>query len=244
LEHFGDARTIVSSFWFDCYAPILIRSSNRLGFSEGGEPQLNAAFLPLSWYVCFCRSPIGGEQVSNRVGSLGEASAGTVYYANRGTFLEDTIYRILPEYPLGAGLGRWGMVYQYFGDKSSASLPSLWAEIQPTACLYDGGAPLLLAYYAAMMACILQTLRVALYKSGVIADFATIVFALNIATLANIFSYAPFIGQSGLTFRLVNACFFAAEMRGSTSTLRRLKETTNGSGQSFARYDSVVRFKN
>jgi len=30
---------------------------NRLYGSEGGEPQLNAAFLPLSWYVCFCRSP-------------------------------------------------------------------------------------------------------------------------------------------------------------------------------------------
>lgn len=178
---------------------------------------------------------IGGEQVSKRVSSLGEASAGTVYYANRGTFLEDTIYRVLPEYPFGAGLGRWGMVYQYFGDKSSASLPSLWAEIQPTAWLYDGGAPLLLAYYAAIVACILLTLRVALYKSGVIADFATIVFALNIATLANTFSYSPFIGQSGLTFWLVNACFFAAEMRGSTSTHRRLKKTTNGSGTLVAR---------
>ncbi len=35
----------------------------------------------------------------------------------------------LPQYPLGAGLGRWGMISAYFGDNSNRPI---WAEIQWT----------------------------------------------------------------------------------------------------------------
>jgi hypothetical protein len=152
---------------------------------------------------------IGGDQVSSRISTLAEGSAASVYYSNRGTFLEDTVFRLLPEYPFGAGLGRWGMIHQYFGDKGSAALPPLWVEIQPTGWLFDGGSPLLLVYYGGLAICALQTFRVATRKHGEIADIATVIFAYNIATIANTLSYAPFIGQAGLTFWLINGCFFA-----------------------------------
>jgi len=49
----------------------------------------------------------GGKGVANRFETLVEDKAGTVYYQNRGLFLEDTVDVLLPKYPLGAGLGRW-----------------------------------------------------------------------------------------------------------------------------------------
>ena len=41
-----------------------------------------------------------------------------------------------PRVLIGAGLGRWGMAAGYFG---TASLPGIWAEIQVTGWVVDGG---------------------------------------------------------------------------------------------------------
>jgi hypothetical protein len=53
---------------------------------------------------------IGGESTLERLSSLVSDRADAVYQQNRGHFLEDTINVLLPQYPLGAGLGRWGMM--------------------------------------------------------------------------------------------------------------------------------------
>src|SRR5207248_2584901 len=84
--------------------------------------------------------------VSARVSSLTSGSAGEVYYSNRGKFLEYTFTELVPQYPLGAGMGRWGMMYAYFGANPDPASGPLWAEIQWTGWLYDGGLPLMLAY--------------------------------------------------------------------------------------------------
>ena len=148
---------------------------------------------------------IGGEQVSNRITTLWETDAGTVYYSNRGFFLEDTVFNLIPEYPFGAGLGRWGMVNQYFGDKSSQGSSTLWAEIQSTAWIYDGGIPLLCAYYGAIAYCLIFAYRTAINRRDLCGEFGVLVFAHNLAILALTFSYVPFIGQSGLYFWILNA---------------------------------------
>jgi len=165
---------------------------------------------------------IGGSQVTERLSSLVESNAANVYYTNRGVFLEDTIFNTIPKYPLGAGLGRWGMVYSYFGDKSSLSSSALWAEIQPTAWIYDGGVPLLLVYYSAIIACVLFSYRIATNRQNAWGDLAIVVFAHNIAILANTFSYVPFIGQSGLYFWLLNAGLMAGVMRSNSEMAREL----------------------
>ncbi|WP_442506640.1 hypothetical protein SH528x_005495 [Novipirellula sp. SH528] len=149
---------------------------------------------------------IGGKQVSARVVSLMEGSARSIYYQHRGKFLEETIVSHIPDFPLGAGLGRWGMVNLYFGDSSRGSSRSLWAEIQPTGWVFDGGVPLLLAYYTAIVSCCLFAYRLALSQRGLIGILSMAVLAYDISILANTFSYVPFIGQAGLDFWLMNAC--------------------------------------
>jgi hypothetical protein len=59
---------------------------------------------------------LGGESVTSRFNTLFEGSAAEVYQSNRGRFLTQTIDKLLPRYPLGAGMGRWGMANTYFGD--------------------------------------------------------------------------------------------------------------------------------
>src|SRR6201997_1104969 len=89
---------------------------------------------------------VGGTAITDRVNSLTADNPSEVYQKSRGQFLVYTIDEVLPNYPLGAGPGRWGMMFYYFGDPSNTKSPALWAEIQWTGWLYDGGVALVLAY--------------------------------------------------------------------------------------------------
>src|SRR5262249_8985192 len=51
----------------------------------------------------------GGPTVASRLATLTSEPPTEFYYANRGFFLQSTIVDFLPNNPLGAGLGRWGM---------------------------------------------------------------------------------------------------------------------------------------
>jgi hypothetical protein len=59
--------------------------------------------------------------------------------------LKITFRKLLFEYPLGCGVGRWGMMTYYFGRFDANPNPAVFVEIQPTGWLFDGGIPLLLA---------------------------------------------------------------------------------------------------
>lgn len=164
---------------------------------------------------------VGGDELSNRISTLTESKAGQVYYMNRGRFLEETVFGLLPEYPLGAGLGRWGMVHLYFGEKGKAASQSIWAEIQPTAWLLDGGVPLVLCYYAGLLLCIGLSISAAIHQRDEIADLATPVAGLNVAMLATTFGSIPFIGQAGLTFWLINSALAAIALRPESGMQRK-----------------------
>ena len=87
---------------------------------DGGRLTSLAILLPVVIVPSFLwASAIGGDATVRRMQTLTADSAGNVYYKNRGHFLEATLNELLPKYPLGAGLGRWGMMYGYFGDKSA-----------------------------------------------------------------------------------------------------------------------------
>lgn len=145
---------------------------------------------------------LAGDPVTDRLATLTESDPGTVYYESRGFFLEDTIQRLLPLYPFGAGLGRWGMMSRYFGSPSDA----LWVEIQWTGWLLDGGVPLIIAYCGAILTACWASFRVALESpSRVLAGWAPAVVAYNIGALALCFNYPVFIGTAGLEFWLLNA---------------------------------------
>ncbi|HEY0465611.1 MAG TPA: hypothetical protein VGC79_15465, partial [Polyangiaceae bacterium] len=155
---------------------------------------------------------LAGRAVSERLGTLVKADAATVYHQNRGKFLEATWNYYLPEYPLGAGLGKWGMVCHYFGPIES----KLWVEIQWTGWLFDGGVPLILVYTAAILVTTWSCFQVARGRIGgsepSLSLWGSVLVAYNVGALATCFNYPVFIGTGGLEFWLLNSALVCAAM--------------------------------
>jgi hypothetical protein len=163
-------------------------------------------FGAFSWAVFF-----GGKSTITRVFSLFAGSATEVYQKHRGYFLEQTINYYLPQYPLGAGLGRWGMMNYFFGDWTNPDSQSIWVEIQWTGWLLDGGIPLILAYSYAILLAVFASLKMANNrKLGDFTLWGALVFAYSISAIVNTFSYPLFQSQSGLEFWLFNAALLSA----------------------------------
>lgn len=151
------------------------------------------------------------ESVEQRVGTLAHGTPQQVYERNRGQFLSQAFGELLPEYPLGAGVGRWGMMNAYFGNKNDPN-PSLWAEIQWTGWILDGGAPLVLAYLAALYLAVWTTLGIArarLRGDPALSLWGAVILAYSIGALAFTFSYPVFLSQTGMEFWFLNAVLFA-----------------------------------
>jgi len=155
---------------------------------------------------------IGGESVTSRLATLTEGSPAEVYQKNRGRFLAATVTEHLPRYPLGAGLGQWGMTNRYFGHNSAADRAAMWVEIQWTGWLFDGGIPLILAYLAALYVAIRASWKIAISHSvsRAIWIWGAILVAYGVGVAAITFNYPIFIGQGGMEFWLLQAALFAA----------------------------------
>ncbi|MGD0074548.1 MAG: hypothetical protein ABSD31_09415 [Candidatus Binataceae bacterium] len=153
---------------------------------------------------------VGGTDIISRVTAITD-HPGDIYLQERGHFLVETIQDTLPTYPLGAGLGRWGMVNHYFGDNTRSENAPLWVEIQWTGWILDGGLPLVLAYVIALAVTVWTTLKIASRndRDGLWL-WAAMLFGYDIGAIANTFAYPVFIGQSGLEFWLFNALLYSA----------------------------------
>ncbi|WP_320685255.1 hypothetical protein [Gemmata algarum] len=158
---------------------------------------------------------VGGAAVTDRLETLTEDRADQVYYSNRGHFLERTFEEV-PEYPLGAGAGRWGMMMGYFGDPMNIASPGLWAEIQPTGWLYDGGPLLIFAGYGAALAGCWASVRVVLRaKERLVSEWGGLIVALNVAALVNTLSYPVFASQSGMMCWVLTGVLYARAFPGA-----------------------------
>jgi hypothetical protein len=144
---------------------------------------------------------VGGQMMTHRLESLIAADPGTVYYNTRGAMLEDAFVDLLPTYPLGAGLGHWGMMNAYFGSAAQ----EIGSEIQIGGWILDGGAPLLVTYVAAVLTAIFYDCRASRVPDTRQATWAAAVAAYSVGGLALCFSYPYFMGSAGLEFWLVNA---------------------------------------
>jgi hypothetical protein len=184
--------------------PLLGRriGSKRLAYLTG--LMALAAVGGFTWAV-----GLGGTAITDRVNSLTTENPGEVYQKNRGQFLIYTIDEVLPEYPLGAGPGRWGMMFYYFGDQGNTKNPGLWAEIQWTGWLFDGGIALALVYAFAIGLAFRASYKIALNeRSAELATLAAVIFAYNVGVLAATFDSCIFIGGGGLDFWILNAMLF------------------------------------
>lgn len=175
---------------------------------------LSAAAIALFAALGFA-AYLGGREVVNRFSTLLEDDPGTVYHrSGRGIQLEDHLPTILQEYPLGAGLARWGMMRYYFGDEQNGDSPPMWAELQLPAWALDGGLVLIAVYGAAVFVGAAHELRVATrHPCRVTRSQAAVVLACNVGTVALLFGYTPFTTAVGLQY-----WFLAGALHGISRT--------------------------
>jgi hypothetical protein len=174
------------------------------GWIAGSAAALvGAAFI---WAVT-----VGGESVSDRFSSILDTGLARSYQENRGIFLSYTVQELLWEYPFGAGVGRWGMMSAYFGEPENWKVPALWAEIQPTGWLYDGGIVLWLFYGGAIFISALYTFRVASDGEGELSDLATMVFSIQMLVVGLCLTGPVFNTQMGIMYWLLTAGVYGAE---------------------------------
>ena len=156
---------------------------------------------------------LGGETVVARVMSLFAEDPVSVYYRARGAQLDYTLSEMLYEFPFGAGIGRWGMAAGYFNH---SNVPNLWAEIQITGWLIDGGVLMVALYTGTLVYASLFDARVAIKASTPrLAACGAVVFAANLGTLVMIISFTPFVTQIGIQY-----WFLAGALQGVVSASR------------------------
>ena len=167
-----------------------------------------AAMIALSFTYAVS---LGGKGMTSRLSTLIQDSPQSVYYKNRGIFLEETINVLLPQYPLGAGLGRWGMMKNYFGDNTGPGQSPIYVEIQWTGWLLDGGIPLIVAYVVTILLGLWTAFKIALNRRlDDLSRWGAIVLAYGVGAVVTTFNYPLFNSQSGMEFWLLSAILFAA----------------------------------
>jgi hypothetical protein len=170
---------------------------------------------------------LGGESVSDRFTSLLDEDPFDLYYKSRGQQVQYGFNKLLVDHPLGAGLGRWGMINTYFGDPYNRRSRPIWAEVQTSAWIIDGGMVLLFVYGGALIASTWRDFRLAGWGQPELRFWAAAVLAANVGTLALIFSYTPFAGQIGMQFWLLTGALHgaaAAKARGQASGVKSQQE--------------------
>jgi hypothetical protein len=154
---------------------------------------------------------VGGDSVVDRFQSILDVGVVQSYQENRGMFLSYTLQELVYEYPFGAGLGRWGMMSAYFGEPTNWQFPALWAEIQLTGWLYDGGVVLWTCYAGAIATATLYTYRIASAAETYLSDLATMVLSFQVLVIGLCFTGPVFNTQVGIVFWLLSASVYGAE---------------------------------
>jgi len=137
-----------------------------------------------------------------------------LYYRSRGMSVEYAFNNLLVDYPLGAGLGRWGMMRYYFGDAGKLASTEVFAEVQPNAWLLDGGLFLLVFYSLALTVTAFYDVK--LLRSLASREdrlWASAVIAANFGTLALVFSFVPFGTAAGMQFWFLEGTLHGAMSR-------------------------------
>jgi hypothetical protein len=154
---------------------------------------------------------LGGGSIRDRFATVLSSDPANFYYTNRGGQLEQGFKDFVVQYPLGAGLGRWGMMRHYFGNQWTLNSPPIWAEIQFPAWLLDGGVVLMLLYTTALIVSLWQAVSLVIRgPSEAIRSVAALVLAVNAGTAALTLSFTPFTNQIGLQYWLLSSALHGA----------------------------------
>ena len=148
------------------------------------------------------RSGGGGSMIFERFLELFSDRTSTVYYNNRGRFVESAFATHLPKYPLGAGPGRIGMASVYFGDPAAPpERAPLYAETQIEVWVFDGGWPLLILYPLAVLLAFYSAWHIAWRcKDPIVSYWAGVVLIYGVSISATCLSGPLFLTPLGVQF--------------------------------------------
>lgn len=157
-------------------------------------------------------SSLGGDAVDDRFLNIRDDGAVQMYQANRGQFLSATVGELLDRYPLGAGVGRWGVMNTYFGDNADPKSGQLWVEIQLTGWLLDGGVLMWILYGGAIVVSILAGFGLSGHADPHLADLALVVIAVQVFVLGMAMAGPAFNTQLGVVFWALAATLYGASV--------------------------------
>ena len=187
---------VVSILMLGAYFSLLLVQARRSRAMVFGGAAVALVIATFSFALA-----LGGESIAERTFTLFAQDPLTLYSGSRGGQLSYTFGELLQRYPLGAGLGRWGMIAVYFGNGGQPGLEPLWVEIQVAGWAIDGGIALLVLYIGALVITLVTDARVArTHPDARIRACAAVVLAANLGTAALIFTFTPFVTQIGLQF--------------------------------------------
>ena len=157
---------------------------------------------------------LGGQSILERFSTLLAEDPATLYYNNRGVAFQHGFTTLLAQYPMGAGLARWGMMHYYFGAPSRMDVAEMFAEVQPSAWVLDGGVFLLAFYFLALAATVIYD---AMFVRS-LADpddrrWSAAVIAANFGTLVLVFTFVPFGTVGGMQFWFLEGALHGAMVR-------------------------------
>jgi hypothetical protein len=180
-----------------------VRNASRIAIS--------AAILVVGAF--FWARSVGGVSVEERFVDITKQGAMRTYQDNRGGFVSETFGELLDKYPLGAGLGRWGMMYVYFANQDNVESYPIHVEIQLTGWLLDGGVPMWVLYGGAVLAALLASYRLAVKRkiSPELAEVSMVVLAVQVLIAGFGWAGPVFNTQLGILFWFLASALHGAD---------------------------------
>jgi hypothetical protein len=102
------------------------------------------------------------------------------------------------------------MMSAYFAEPENWRNPALYAELQMTGWLYDGGVLMWILYPAALLVAMGFSYRVATRHEGTLNEAAMIVLTIQLLVVGLCFTGPVFNTQVGMMFWLVTAMLYGA----------------------------------
>ncbi|MEQ1907194.1 MAG: hypothetical protein ABMA15_00125 [Vicinamibacterales bacterium] len=153
---------------------------------------------------------VGGQSVTNRFVRLRGLGAVETYRTDRGIFVSQTVGDLLDRYPLGAGVGRWGMINTYFGSRTEYGAAPLYVEIQITGWLLDGGVPMWLLYGGATLLSVWTAFSLTKARNPVFVEVAIISLSVQAYILVLSMGSPMFNTQMGTLFWTLAGALYGA----------------------------------
>jgi hypothetical protein len=156
---------------------------------------------------------VGGDAVRDRFSGLVAAGVFPTYMTARGAFLDYTLRDLMFQFPLGAGLGRWGMMNIYFPEPSMWNAQPIWAEIQITGWLLDGGVLMWVFYGGALASACRHSYAIAVRgPRHSVQDLASVVLALQLAIVGLCLTAPVFNTVLGVIFWTATGALYGATL--------------------------------